>query len=182
MTQINIVLTPLIPVMKLITKSNKIEMRKSYISSSMGIFAKNDIVKGEVLIDAEADIIKKLTAYSLQIGESKFLFARYIDNYINHSCDPNVFVKLYSNNRKRYSYIALKNIKKGQELFWNYNTNDWDVAKNFSFVCNCDSKNCAKLIRGIKYLTKSQQKKLMPIATPFIRKKLAGIRRIGSNS
>ena len=173
---------PLIPVMKLITKSNKIEMRKSYISSSMGVFAKNDILKGEVLIYAEANIIKKLTGYSLQIGKSKYLFARYVDNYINHSCNPNVFVKLYSNNQKRYSYIALKNIKKGQELFWNYNTNDWDVAKNFLFVCNCGSKNCVKLIRGIKYLTKSQQKKLVPIVTPFIRKKLAAMRRISPNS
>jgi hypothetical protein len=164
--------------MKRIFISDKIKGRKSSICSSEGVFAKNYIKKGEMLVDAEADIIKKPNALTLQIGESEYLYARYIDNIINHSCNPNVFVRLYKNNKKRYSYIALKNIKKDQELLWNYNTNDWDVAKDFVFTCNCNSKTCARIIRGMKYLTKSQQKKLLPIVLPFIRKKLAiiGIR------
>ena len=158
--------------MKTFTISDKIIVKKSEICPGKGVFAKKNINKSEIIIDAEADIITKPNPYTLQIGKSKYLFAKYVDNIINHSCSPNVFLRLYKNNVKRYSYVALKNIKKGQELFWNYNTNDWDVARSFAFPCNCGSKNCVKVARGMKYLTKLQQTKLSPISTPFIRKKL----------
>lgn len=158
--------------MQIFTLSDKITMKKSGISSGVGVFAKNDIDKDEIIIDAEADILTSSNRYTVQIAESEYLFAEYMDNFINHSCSPNVYLKLYADNKKRYSFVALSRIKEGQELFWNYNTNYWDVAGSLEFPCNCGSKNCAKVIRGIKYLTKLEQEKLYPFLTPFPRKKL----------
>jgi len=156
--------------MQIFKISDKIEVKKSSVCSGKGVFAKRNIRKGELLIDIEAMVVKKRVDYALQIGKSAYLLANYIDNFINHSCSPNVFVKLYENNKNRVSYIAFKNIRKGQELFWNYNTTEWDFGKGF--ICHCGSKNCIRRVRGMRYLTKLQQKKLAPISTPFIRKKL----------
>lgn len=156
--------------MRVFRISDKIEIKKSNVCSGKGVFAREDIKKGEVLIDIEARIIKRRVDYALQTGKSSYLIANYIDNFINHSCKPNIFVKLDKNNKNRISYIALKSIKRGQELFWNYNTTEWDLGSGFT--CHCGLKCCIKKVRGMKYLMKSQQKKLAPISTPFIRKKL----------
>ena len=150
--------------------SNKIETKKSNVWSGRGVFAKSDIKKGEVLIDIEAKITGIPSDYTLQINESEYLVADYIDNLINHSCNPNILIKLYTQNKKRVSYIALKNIKRGQELFWNYNTTEWDLVTKF--ICRCSSKKCIGKISGAKYLTKKQVNKILPLMSSYIKMKV----------
>ncbi len=154
--------------------SDKIEVRKSNTLSGKGVFAISNIKKDEVLIDIEEKITKKPTNYTLQINKSEFLVANCIDNcidnFINHSCNPNIFVRFHKNNKKRISYIALKNIRKKQELFWNYNTTEWDLVTKFT--CFCNSKNCTGQISGMKYLTKNQRNDLLPLLSPYIKMKI----------
>lgn len=62
---------------------------------------------------------------------------------INHSCEPNIGTK------NRIIFLALRNIKKGEEI-----TADYASIPNFnfkSFKCNCRSKSCKGLIKPNKY-------------------------------
>ena len=140
--------------------SEKIAVRKSPVHGK-GVFALKAIHNGEMIIDIEASIVSTSSEYTLQISERRHLFAGYIDNYINHSCAPNVRVKLYPSNPKRVSYIAIRRIPAGSELFWNYNTAEWKLKKRFACRCN---PSCVEIVNGAKYSGR------WPYATPFIRK------------
>ena len=65
--------------------------------------------------------------------------------YINHSCDPNVFFD--TENKK---VIALKNIEKGEELTFFYPSTEWSMDQEFD--CLCSSKNCLDKIQGAAHL------------------------------
>ena len=61
--------------------------------------------------------------------------------YINHSCDPNCEVDII---KGKIWIIAEKNIKKGDELSYDYG---FGYDKDFrQFPCKCGSKNCCGYI------------------------------------
>lgn len=139
--------------------SKKIIVKKSSVHGK-GVFALKPLRKGEMIVDIEATIVSKSSEYTLQIAKRQHLFAHYVDNYINHSCTPNVRVKLYSSTPKRVSYVAIKRISAGAELFWDYNTAEWSLKKPFN--CHCGSL-CIGKIKGAKYSGRRSY------STPFIR-------------
>ena len=74
---------------------------------------------------------------------------------------------------KEMNYTAIKDIKKGEEITYNYLTTEFDLVRdNLDFNCLCKSKNCLKHIKGFKFLTEKQKLKLKPLLSPFLRKKL----------
>lgn len=69
----------------------------------------------------------------LQIGPALYYKLDKPSYYFNHSCDPNTGM------RHKSSLFALKNIKRGQELTFDYST-----TIDESFVCECGSPKCHK--------------------------------------
>jgi SET domain-containing protein len=63
--------------------------------------------------------------------------------YVNHSCEPNLVSRIV---RGHILYIALRNIKRGEELTIDYRF-DKDVEK---VVCRCGSPNCRGTINLLK--------------------------------
>ncbi|MCW3090270.1 MAG: hypothetical protein JWP81_1339 [Ferruginibacter sp.] len=61
--------------------------------------------------------------------------------YINHSCDPNVFFDTTS-----MKLICLKFIQPGDELCFFYPSTEWQMDR--PFICNCGSNQCLQLIEG----------------------------------
>lgn len=57
--------------------------------------------------------------------------------YLNHSCEPNAGIK---NNRH---LVAMRPIKKGEEIVFDYAMNNIDGWK---MECECGSKNCRKVV------------------------------------
>ena len=88
-----------------------------------------------------------------------------IENFLNHSCEPNGYI-----NFEDLTFRALRNIKKGEELTFNYLTTEWDMANKFD--CKCDSKDCFGYIGGFKYLPLKEKTKLLPFLSPFLKNKL----------
>lgn len=82
----------------------------------------------------------------------------------NHSCEPNCFF-----NTTTMELVAIKPVKKGDELTFFYPSAEWDM--NQAFQCNCGNKECVGMIKGAKYLSDAALKKYR--FTDFIQGKLA---------
>ena len=130
--------------------------RKKSGINNLGLFAKGDINKGEKVIEYKG---KKFTHKQVEENDrfdnSKaiYLFTlneRYVldgdtktntAKYINHSCDPNCEVDII---KGKIWIIAIKDIKKGDELSYDYGFGyDADFRQ---FPCKCGSKNCCGYI------------------------------------
>ena len=92
-----------------VVKNSKIE--------GHGVFTARDFKKGEVVIDwSNAKRLSAEEAKQLPKGEKryaaffngKWVFQLPPARYVNHSCEPNTFVKGFRD-------IALRNIKKGEK-------------------------------------------------------------------
>lgn len=60
--------------------------------------------------------------------------------HMNHSCNPNVGFDAHDN------FVAMKNIKKGEELTWDYGFDESNHA--FRMKCACGAKKCRKVVTG----------------------------------
>ncbi|MEO5892394.1 MAG: SET domain-containing protein-lysine N-methyltransferase [Ferruginibacter sp.] len=66
--------------------------------------------------------------------------------YINHSCDPNVFFDTTA-----MQLVCLKPTQAGDEFCFFYPSAEWEMAQ--PFVCSCNNKNCLQLINGASHLS-----------------------------
>jgi hypothetical protein len=112
-----------------------------------------------------AKLLETPNYLTVQIGEDKHII---LDpeflQYINHSCDPNVFF-----DTTKMELIALKEIQPGDELLFFYPSTEWDM--NQPFDCFCGTTKCLHRIKGAAYLKKSEVAKYR--LTNFILEKLA---------
>ena len=85
-------------------------------------------------------------------GDFKYNIAR----LINHSCDPNC--EVFGTGLKVWVY-AIKDIKKGEELSYDYG---FGFDENYKdYPCKCGSKNCCKYIlrEGSRWRVNSKKRK-----------------------
>ena len=102
----------------------------------LGVFVCEDIKKDTVLFQLKGPIIQNPTRTSIEIGKNKHIEDP-IGAHINHNCTPNTKVQ-----NKTQSFVSLRNIKKGEEITFDYNKNETTMASPFS--CHC----CGKEIKG----------------------------------
>lgn len=152
--------------------------QKYYIADTdveKGVFAKRQIRKDEIILKFTGPIInskqindrhgKYRGGRPLQIEDNKYIGIEKPGVFINHSCNPNAGIK------KNVNLIALKNIKKDDEIRFDYSTTmDED---SWTMKCKCHKKNCRKIIKDFKYLPKNTQGKYLKlgIVQRFIAKK-----------
>jgi len=117
-----------------------------------GAFAKKDIPCSEPIEQLSGPKIthaqllrKRNTDMPLQISPTRYIDLRRPGLYFNHSCEPNCGV------RSDLLIVAIKDIKKGEELTFDYSTT-MDKDSRVSFICGCGAKSCRKLIDGFKTL------------------------------
>lgn len=130
-----------------------------------GLFAIKPIKKGEIVGIKGGHIIdwKTLKKYEKVIGDSylqiddNFVLAPLKKNevkkvmmYLNHSCEPNVGV------RGEITFVAMRNIKVGEELTIDYAMIDDDIYK---MKCSCGKKSCRQIITGKDWKNPKLQKK-----------------------
>jgi hypothetical protein len=141
---------------KLIVKNTK---------NGRGVFANKHFKKGEIIFEfhgnfyTHEELPKPYYDYYVQIGEDLFMGpSGDMDDIFNHSCNPNSWLQI---NSKKVFLIAMEDIKKGDEIVWDYSTtmyeDDWEMN------CNCGSENCRGIIREFKYLPTNIQKKYLDL-------------------
>jgi len=128
-----------------------------------GVIAKEDIVKDSVIFYLKGTISTRPTKYTIQLGRNKHLTfpaARkgdddldYCWQYLNHSCEPNGYI-----NTAERTLRAARNIRRGEEITFNYLTTESEMAAPFN--CICGSAHCFGFIQGHNFLSSDQAKRL----------------------
>lgn len=110
--------------------------------------------KGTIISKFYAGVTQSYPTYlTVQIGVDTHITLQPEHlQYINHSCEPNVFF-----NTTSMELIAVKDLYPGDELRFFYPSTEWDMSQQF--VCNCKSEQCLKLINGASHLSKESLNK-----------------------
>ena len=146
------------------------KIRKSNIDNK-GLYAGQDIkdhtkiieYKGKILTKKQVEENSKFdnekAIYLFNINKKYDLdgdFKYNIARLINHSCDPNC--EVFGTGLKVWVY-AIKDIKKGEELSYDYG---FGFDENYKdYPCKCGSKNCCKYIlrEGSRWRVNSKKRK-----------------------
>jgi len=129
----------------------------------LAVIAGRDILKNESVCEILYESIalpREITANTaIQIQENGFFGMEKqpsIDDFINHSCDPNT-VAYFS----RSAFVAIRFIRKGEGITYNYLTTEADlVIDGLDFDCKCGSEKCRGRIKGFDFLAPEQQMEL----------------------
>ena len=154
------------PAYRIISNHVIAEVRQKISNDQNALFALRPYQPGEVIADFSAGTIAAEPTYlTVQTGlrrhitlEPDFL------QYINHSCNPNVFF-----DTTKMQLIALRSIEPNDELTFFYPSTEWKMSQ--VFYCNCGQMNCFGEIKGAAFL--SAEDRLRFRLTDFIVSKLA---------
>jgi SET domain-containing protein len=152
-----------------------IEIRPSLIlPNEIGLFTARSLKKGTIIGEADKfeerfipwteykkiDSVtkKKVKQYCIQTPTG--FYAPQDFNYLtvpwnmNHSCNYNIGFDDKGN------FVTVRNVKKGEELTWDYGMGISDPR--FKLECKCNAKNCRKIITGndwknIEYMKKNEK-------------------------
>ena len=144
----------------------RIQTRRSGVHGK-GVFALQDIPKGEVIIEYVGEIIKWKEAlrrhphdpqdpnhtFYFHLTNKRVIDALYGGNasrWINHSCKPNCESDIVDG---RIWIEALRDIRAGEELFYDYNITldtPHTPAEKRRWVCLCGARNCRGTLLGKK--------------------------------
>ena len=131
--------------------------------AGQGLFAGQDIKQGTKIIQyfgkkiTHEESERRLAAGSVYIfglneryaidGNTRKNTAR----YINHACEPNCHTEQFGNT---IWIVAIKDIRAGEELTYNYGYDDEDYENN---PCNCGAQHCCGYILGPQYWARIKQ-------------------------
>jgi hypothetical protein len=103
---------------------------------------------GDKITDfSPGELLASATYLTVQTGQNRHitLMPKFLQ-YINHSCDPNVFF-----DTTKMEVVCIKPVKQGEEFRFFYPSTEWEMSQ--PFVCNCGSNNCLQLINGAAHLS-----------------------------
>lgn len=99
------------------------EVRPSKISNGNGLFTTKQYNKNDIVHVLSGKIYDKPTRETIHIGNNKHIYDEY-GIYINHSFNPNIYVD-------GYNLIALCDIMVDDEIVFNYNDTEINMANPF---------------------------------------------------
>ena len=127
-----------------------------------GVFTKIDFKTGDFVcrltgdrltskqIDRRIEAGQETCDDPLQISRRMYIDLDELPRSINHSCDPNCGI------RNENQLFALRDIKNGEELSYDYSTTVPKYKSWWKMRCHCGSKNCRKIISSYNTIPKSQ--------------------------
>lgn len=159
--------------------SPKVKIRDSK-KSGKGLFGIKGIKKDEVVADytdglgeyvnsRKADeLYEKGFDHMIQVGDDLFFAAVKKGDFeeadcLNHSCEPNCGIS------GKLKIVAMVGIKPGEEVTIDYAMME---SSDYSFKCNCCSKNCRKIVTGDDWKIKKLQKKYSGYFSDYLQEKM----------
>ncbi|HLG39474.1 MAG TPA: SET domain-containing protein-lysine N-methyltransferase [Chitinophagaceae bacterium] len=120
---------------------------QNLVNNQKSSFAQQAYMPGDIITPFSGkEVFSKPTYLTLQVDVDRHIMMHPEHlQYINHSCDPNVFFDTYS-----MQVIALRRIEEGDELSFFYPSTEWDMAQPFK--CFCGSHRCLGEIKGAAHI------------------------------
>ncbi len=163
----------------------RVEIRDSKIHGK-GMFAKEPIKKGETVVvwggeyvnKEESEKLKKEpNSVIIQVGDDLFCVEKEgeetkdLTYFMNHSCDPNIWMK------DAVILTSRRDIKPGEELTIDYALWIDDIlvgGKKYSikWICECNSPLCRKKITGKDWMLPELQRRYKGRFSPLINKRI----------
>jgi SET domain-containing protein len=91
--------------------------------------------------------------------------------FINHSCDPNVWMS------DAFTLVARRDISTGEELTADYAL--WEAREDYvsSWDCHCGAKNCRGKVTGTDWMLQELQISYSGHFSPLLNKRIAAIKK-----
>lgn len=124
-------------------------VRQNLVNNQKAFFAQQAYQPGDVITEFSAGLtLSEPTYLTVQVDVDKhiMLHPEHLQ-YINHSCDPNVFFDTYA-----MKVIALKAIGEGDEMTFFYPSTEWNMAQ--PFTCYCGTNRCLGQIQGAAHISR----------------------------
>lgn len=138
---------------------------KDSLIDKRGLFAKQSIAKGEIVVIRSGHIINEeelkankntVDDSDLQIADNFYLAPlskeefENVMTFVNHSCEPNLGIM------GNCIFVAMRDVEADEELCLDYAMFD---NNDDSFECNCKTKSCRKIITGKDWQIEDLQEK-----------------------
>lgn len=155
----------------------KLEVRQFPEKGGAGIFAREDIQKGELLTmwggqilteEAYRQLSEERQTHGIQVWD--FLYQVQLHpgqdpaDFFNHSCNPNAGLN------SPISLIALRDIPAGEEICFDYamsDSSDYD-----EFICQCGTPQCRGKITGHDWQIPELQERYNGYFSPYLQKRI----------
>ena len=151
--------------MEVSNQDNNFELKNSE-DRGFGVVTKCSFSRGEVVMRGVIDKITDVNhEHVSQIGENEFVSPIGFMALVNHSCNPNCGIKL--NETGAHDYVAMQDIKPGEEITFDYAMQNYDVGY-FPSKCLCGAKDCRGKIGGWKDLPIDKKKQYKGFFAPYL--------------
>lgn len=128
--------------------------------------AKMTFMTGDVILEVRGDVVHVPSRYSIQVDTDVHVepaivpegldgYDDYLWPFLNHGFEPNSMME-------GKKLIAIHAIAEGDEITFNYNGNEWDMATPFTCMIT------GRQVTGNKHLTASQRTNIESISSSFI--------------
>ncbi|MGH9481694.1 MAG: SET domain-containing protein-lysine N-methyltransferase [Terriglobales bacterium] len=149
------------------------QLRVAWAAGKARVVAEERFSVGDLVLELEGEVAGAPSRYSVQVGLSLHLVPprgsdrnpgeshddRYIWRFLNHSCRPNAWVR-------GRQLLALRPIAPGEEITFDYNCTEFDMAA--PFPCRCGHCGGA-MIRGYRHLSPEERRRRLPQLAEHLR-------------
>jgi hypothetical protein len=144
---------------------HNVAIEKAEPVKGRGVFAMRAFLPGEcVIIGLVKSFAEHRTNYSIQLFWDVHANFEEPAIVINHSCGPNVAVS--PNRFGAYDFIALVEIKVGDEICFDYATTEYESISVPE--CSCGAKDCRSRSGGYSLLGEDHQLKEAGLVAPYL--------------
>ncbi|HET6350390.1 MAG TPA: SET domain-containing protein [Candidatus Krumholzibacteria bacterium] len=155
--------------------SSKLEGRLIPSKGGRGLFARERVRSGEVLLVWGGDVVsgdmlkwmsEEKRRLAVQIEEDLYLVTPNEGpaDWVNHSCDPNAGLV------GQIVLVALRDIRMGEEICFDYATSDGSPYDEFE--CGCGSRVCRRHVTGDDWKLPELQRRYAGHFSPYIQRRI----------
>jgi hypothetical protein len=138
------------PSIQIISNHGFAEILQNTLTGQKSLHAIQPYKKGALVSSFSAgQVFKEPNYLTVQTGTDQHitLMPQFLQ-YINHSCNPNVFF-----DTTNMEVIAIRDIETNEEFSFFYPSTELDMSQ--PFICYCGSNDCLQNIKGAKYISEN---------------------------
>jgi len=122
-----------------------------------------DLPMGTVINEFTAPVFRNPTMHTVCIANGIHVAPTFGAECISHACGPNTNVSIRVNSNERGAKVVVtKDVPKGEDLYFNYNTTEWTMSCPFQCSCQkCQAEGKSRLVQGFSHLSNEEQDELL---------------------